>query len=165
MPQINIHTNKCKKSWEIPIFESRLLSQYGEPAMKNQFDYLVIGSGIAGLTFALKAARSGSVAIVTKKDKLETNTNYAQGGIASVFGQDDSFSLHVQDTLNAGDGLCHREVVDFVVNNGPERVRDLLELGVCFQSGVRPRLIRSGKRRGAQPQPDSSRPGHDRSGS
>ncbi len=59
--------------------------------MKNQFDYLVIGSGIAGLTFALKAARSGSVAIVTKKDKLETNTNYAQGGIASVFGQDDSF--------------------------------------------------------------------------
>ncbi|HYA43813.1 MAG TPA: L-aspartate oxidase [Syntrophobacteraceae bacterium] len=103
--------------------------------MKNQFDYLVIGSGIAGLSFALKAARSGSVAIVTKKDKLETNTNYAQGGIACVLGQDDSFDLHVQDTLNAGDGLCHTEVVDFVVRTGPERIRDLIELGVAFNLG------------------------------
>ena len=77
--------------------------------MKNQFDYLVIGSGIAGLTFALKAARNGSVAIVTKKERLETSTNYAQGGIASVFGRDDSFGLHVQDTLDSGDGLCHPE--------------------------------------------------------
>jgi L-aspartate oxidase len=100
--------------------------------MKNQFDYLVIGSGIAGLTFALKAAQSGSVAIVTKKDKLETNTNYAQGGIACVLGQDDSFDLHVQDTLKAGDGLCHPGVVDVVVRTGPERIRDLLELGVAF---------------------------------
>ncbi|MGA3113663.1 MAG: L-aspartate oxidase [Syntrophobacteraceae bacterium] len=106
--------------------------------MKNQFDYLVIGSGIAGLTFALKAARSGSVAIVTKKDKLETNTNYAQGGIASVFGQDDSFDLHVQDTLDAGDGLCHPEVVDFVVRTGPDRIGDLLELGVAFNRGAGP---------------------------
>ena len=104
--------------------------------MKNQFDYLVIGSGIAGLTFALKAARSGSVAIVTKKDKVETNTNYAQGGIACVQGQDDSFDLHIQDTLAAGDGLCHREVVDFVVRTGPERINDLLELGVAFNQGT-----------------------------
>jgi L-aspartate oxidase len=103
--------------------------------MKNQFDYLVIGSGIAGLTFALKAARSGSVAIVTKKDKLETNTNYAQGGIASVFGQDDSFDLHIRDTLEAGDGLCHPEVVDLVVRTGPDRIKDLLELGVAFNRG------------------------------
>src|SRR5208337_4134971 len=100
--------------------------------MKNQFDYLVIGSGIAGLTFALKAARSGSVAIVTKKERLETSTNYAQGGIASVFGQDDSFGLHVQDTLDAGDGLCHPEIVDLVVGTGPERIRDLVEIGVQF---------------------------------
>ena len=100
--------------------------------MKNQFDYLVIGSGIAGLTFALKAARSGSVAIVTKKERLETSTNYAQGGIASVFGQDDSFGLHVQDTLDSGDGLCHPEIVDLVVRSGPERIRDLVEMGVPF---------------------------------
>jgi L-aspartate oxidase len=116
--------------------------------MKNQFDYLVIGSGIAGLTFALKAARSGSVAIVTKKDKLETNTNYAQGGIASVFGQDDSFDLHVQDTLNAGDGLCNREVVDFVVRTGPERIKELLELGVAFNRGSDPNSFDLGREGG-----------------
>lgn len=104
--------------------------------MKNQFDFLVVGSGIAGLTFALKAAQSGSVAIVTKKDKLETSTNYAQGGIACVMGQDDSFDLHVRDTLDSGDGLCHPEVVDFVVRTGPERIRDLLELGVAFNRGA-----------------------------
>ncbi len=116
--------------------------------MKNQFDYLVIGSGIAGLTFALKAARSGSVAIVTKKDKLETNTNYAQGGIASVFGQDDSFDLHIQDTLSAGDGLCHPEVVDFVVRTGPERIKDLLELGVGFNPGSGPNSFDLGREGG-----------------
>ncbi len=104
--------------------------------MKNQFDYLVIGSGIAGLTFALKAAKSGSVAIVTKKDKIETSTNYAQGGIASVFGKDDAFGLHIQDTLNAGDGLCHPDIVELVVRTGPDRIRDLLELGVPFNRGV-----------------------------
>jgi len=116
--------------------------------MKNQFDYLVIGSGIAGLTFALKAARSGSVAIVTKKDRLETNTNYAQGGIASVFGQDDSFDLHLQDTFSAGDGLCHPEVVDFVVKAGPDRIKDLLELGVAFNRGADPNLFDLGREGG-----------------
>ncbi|MFZ2445084.1 MAG: L-aspartate oxidase [Syntrophobacteraceae bacterium] len=100
--------------------------------MKNQFDYLVIGSGIAGLTFALKAAHSGTVAIITKKDKLETSTNYAQGGIASVFGADDSFQLHIEDTFKAGDGLCHPEIVEKVVKTGPDRIRDLVELGVAF---------------------------------
>jgi len=116
--------------------------------MKNQFDYLVIGSGIAGLTFALKAARSGSVAIVTKKDRLETNTNYAQGGIASVFGPDDSFDLHLQDTFNAGDGLCHPEVVDIVVKTGPDRIKDLLELGVAFNRGADPNLFDLGREGG-----------------
>ncbi len=100
--------------------------------MKNQFDYLVVGSGIAGLTFALKAAHTGSVAIVTKKDKLETSTNYAQGGIATVCGPDDSFQLHVEDTLRSGDGLCHPEIVEMVVKNGPERIHDLVDLGVSF---------------------------------
>lgn len=103
--------------------------------MEYQFDFLVVGSGIAGLTFALKVAGMGTVAVVTKKDKVETSTNYAQGGIASVLGADDSFQLHVQDTLAAGDGLCHREVVELVVSNGPERIRELVDLGVPFDAG------------------------------
>ena len=100
--------------------------------MDYHVDYLVIGSGIAGLSFALKAARTGTVAVVTKKDTLETSTNYAQGGIASVMGGDDSFQLHIQDTLNAGDGLCHEDVVDMVVKSGPDRIRELIDLGVAF---------------------------------
>lgn len=104
--------------------------------MDYHFDYLVIGSGIAGLSFALKAAKDGTVAVVTKKDKLETSTNYAQGGIASVLGPDDSFQLHIQDTLNAGDGLCHQDVVDLVVRSGPDRIRELMELGVQFNPGA-----------------------------
>ncbi len=108
--------------------------------MKNQFDYLVIGSGIAGLTFALKAARNGSVAIVTKKERLETSTNLAQGGIASVLGKDDSFDLHIQDTFDAGDGLCHPEIVEFVVRTGPERIMELVEMGVPFNRGAEDRF-------------------------
>ena len=100
--------------------------------MEIRTDFLVIGSGIAGLSFALKAAEHGTVSIVTKKDKLESSTNYAQGGIASVLGSDDSFDLHVADTLKAGDGLCHKDVVDLVVRSGPERLRDLEEWGVRF---------------------------------
>ncbi len=102
--------------------------------MEYHYDFLVIGSGIAGLSFALKAADRGSVAVVTKKDKLETSTNYAQGGIASVLGQDDSFQLHIQDTLNAGGGLCHPDVVEMVVKTGPDRVRELATRGVDFTS-------------------------------
>ncbi|MDY6909060.1 MAG: L-aspartate oxidase [Thermodesulfobacteriota bacterium] len=100
--------------------------------MDHQFDFLVIGSGIAGLTFALKAAQDATVAIVTKKDKLETSTNYAQGGIASALGPDDSFQLHIEDTLKAGDGLCHEDVVEKVVRSGPDRIRDLVAFGVAF---------------------------------
>ena len=100
--------------------------------MEHKSDFLVIGSGIAGLSFALKVAEYGEVAIVTKKEAMETSTNYAQGGIASVFGQSDSFDLHVQDTLEAGDGLCKEDVVEMVVENGPERVRELMEWGVAF---------------------------------
>ncbi len=95
-------------------------------------DFLVIGSGIAGLSFALKAAAHGRVTIVTKKNAQKTNTALAQGGVAAVFGKEDSFDLHIRDTLEAGDGLCNPEVVDMVVKNGPERIKELVEIGAHF---------------------------------
>ena len=72
----------------------------------KKFDFIVLGSGIAGLTFALKVAHAGKVAIITKKSRTESNTNYAQGGIAAVTSKNDSFESHVQDTVVAGSGLC-----------------------------------------------------------
>jgi L-aspartate oxidase len=98
----------------------------------KQFDYLVLGSGIAGLTFALKVAPRGRVAIVTKKDRAESNTNYAQGGIASVTSKEDSFESHVRDTLTAGAGLCKESVVRTIVEEGPARIQELIELGMKF---------------------------------
>jgi L-aspartate oxidase len=93
-------------------------------------DYLVMGSGIAGLNFALQAAEHGRVVVVTKKKPTDTNTNWAQGGVASVLASDDSFEQHISDTLNAGDGLCDREVVELCVNEGPKQVQRLLDIGV-----------------------------------
>lgn len=101
-------------------------------ASEVRCDFLVIGSGIAGLSFALKAAEHGDVVIVTKKERAESNTNYAQGGIASVFAPDDSFDIHVEDTLRGGAGLCHEEVVRMVVSEGPQRVGELVEWGAEF---------------------------------
>jgi len=100
--------------------------------MEIMTDYLVIGSGIAGLSFALNAAKSGTVAIITKKERMETSTNYAQGGIASVLDINDSFDLHVKDTLKSGDGLCNKKIVDIVVKNGPHRIKELMDIGVNF---------------------------------
>src|SRR4051812_39488443 len=97
-----------------------------------KFDYVVIGSGIAGLSFALKAAARGSVALVTKSGRAESNTAYAQGGIASVTSPEDSFELHVRDTLEAGAGLCDEAVVRDIVTDGPPRIQELIELGVQF---------------------------------
>ena len=95
-------------------------------------DYLIIGSGLAGLTAALKASRHGSVVVVTKTAASECNTQYAQGGIACVIAEGDTFEEHVQDTLVAGAGLCHEDVVREIVGAGPERIRDLQEWGVHF---------------------------------
>jgi len=100
--------------------------------MKYEFDFLVVGSGIAGLSFALKVAEGSRVGIVTKKSRAESNTNYAQGGIACVTSAEDSFELHVQDTLRAGAGLCHEDVVRTIVEEGPARVRELVEFGMRF---------------------------------
>jgi len=98
-------------------------------------DVLIIGSGIAGLTAALKCAAAGRVAIVTKKEDQESNTNYAQGGVAAVTRVGDSFAAHVRDTLRSGAGLCHRDVVELVVRDGPARVRELARRGVHFTRG------------------------------
>jgi L-aspartate oxidase len=93
-------------------------------------DYLVIGSGIAGFNFALLAAEHGRVVVCTKKRPNDTNTNWAQGGVAAVLAADDSFEQHVNDTLVAGDGLCDRKVVELCVTEGPEQVKRLLDIGV-----------------------------------
>jgi L-aspartate oxidase len=95
-------------------------------------DFLVLGSGVAGLTFALDAADRGEVTIVTKRSRDESNTKYAQGGIAAVLGPDDTPELHVDDTLEAGAGLCHEVVVELCAREGPDRVRELMERGARF---------------------------------
>ena len=95
--------------------------------MREQYDYLVIGSGIAGLTFALTVADTGSVALVTKRELAEAATSYAQGGIAAVVGEADSLASHTEDTIRAGAGLCDEGVVREVVGEGPAQVRRLLE--------------------------------------
>jgi len=95
-------------------------------------DVLVIGSGIAGLTFALRVAEHADVVLVTKKASLESNTNYAQGGIAAVVDGADSYQRHIEDTLHAGAGLCHRDRVETLVRSGPQAVADLIEWGVQF---------------------------------
>lgn len=98
------------------------------------FDFLVIGAGISGSLLALKLARLGTVALVAKESLQESNTRYAQGGIASVLLGDDSFESHILDTLNAGAGLCHESIVKKVVNAGPDAIRELEELGVSFSN-------------------------------
>jgi L-aspartate oxidase len=95
-------------------------------------DLLIIGSGIAGLSLAVEASRFARVAIVTKKNRVESNTNYAQGGIAAVFARDDSPKLHAADTFVAGAGLCRRDAVEVLVREGPARILELIEMGVRF---------------------------------
>ncbi len=100
--------------------------------MEIKTDFLILGSGIAGLSLAIKAADLGSVAIVTKKEKIESSTNYAQGGIAAVQAETDSFASHIEDTLVCGAGICKTDVVKFVIEEGPERIRELVKWGVQF---------------------------------
>ncbi len=96
-------------------------------------DFLVIGSGIAGLSFALKTAQNGKVLVLTKVNADETNTKYAQGGIAAVFNPEvDTFEKHISDTLIAGDGLCEKKIVEIVVKEGPDRIQELIDYGANF---------------------------------
>lgn len=100
--------------------------------MPQYADYVVVGSGIAGLYFALKVSDSGSVIILTKKQQAESNTNYAQGGISAAIGETDSFDAHIEDTLRAGAGLCHRAAVEVMVRSAPHVIEELRMLGVHF---------------------------------
>ncbi len=105
--------------------------------MSREIDFLVIGSGIAGLSFALKAAKHGKVLIVTKSNEDESNTKYAQGGVAVVVDkEEDSFDKHIQDTLIAGDGLCDKDIVEIVVKEGPDRIQEIIDYGTNFDKDV-----------------------------
>lgn len=97
-------------------------------------DFLVVGSGIAGLSFALKAAKHGKVLILTKANEDESNTKYAQGGVAVVVDKEDSFDKHIEDTLIAGDGLCDKNIVELVVKEGPERIQEIIDYGTNFDT-------------------------------
>ena len=111
----------------------------GRPSQDFEAEVVVVGSGIAGLSFAWKAAQHAKVLLLTKKNAAESNTNYAQGGIACVTSSEDSDELHIRDTMEAGAGLCQEKVVRQVVKDGPARVAELVELGVKFterQNGV-----------------------------
>ena len=119
-------------------------------------DFLVIGSGIAGLRAALALAEAGDVVVLTKADPAESNTGYAQGGIAVALGPDDSPDLHARDTIAAGDGLCDPAAVDVLVHEGPKYVVELLEWGAAFdrETDGAPAL---GPRSGAQRQARAAR--------
>ena len=98
-------------------------------------DFLVIGSGIAGLTYAIKAARKypeKKVTVITKTSAEETNTKYAQGGIAGVWNDSDSFEKHIEDTMIAGDGLSNPRIVEIVVHEGVERIKEIISYGADF---------------------------------
>jgi L-aspartate oxidase len=114
--------------------------------MEKRYDFLVIGSGLGGISFALKVAPFGKVAIVTKTSLDETNTRYAQGGIAAVTSEPDSYEKHVEDTLVAGDGLCKEDIVRLVVKEAPRQIDELIEWGTKFdkQSDGKYSLAREG---------------------
>ena len=103
--------------------------------MEHTSDILVIGSGLAGLGYALKVAEFARVNLITKKGLTETSTSKAQGGIAAVLGPDDRFEYHIQDTLTTGEGLSHPDIVELVVRQGPARIRELINLGAHFDIG------------------------------
>ena len=100
--------------------------------MKNEYDFLVIGSGLAGLSYALKVADYGKVCVLTKANILETNTGYAQGGIAAVTYGPDSYKKHIEDTIIAGNNLCNKEVVKMVVKEAPKQIQQLISWGARF---------------------------------
>lgn len=100
--------------------------------MRKKVDFLIIGSGIAGLSFALKVADHGKVCIITKAAAEESSTKYAQGGIAAVMYTPDSYEKHIKDTLVAGDQLSNPEIVRITITESTERIKELIEWGTKF---------------------------------
>ena len=127
-------------SIQIRLLQEKNVNQQSNPPLKPEPStvkgrtphFLVLGTGIGGLSAALKFAQHGKVTLISKAEADEGATRYAQGGIASVWSKKDSIEEHVSDTLNAGAGLCHEDVVDLCVREGPDRVRELIALGVEF---------------------------------
>src|SRR5580704_14007599 len=109
----------------------------------ERFDFLVIGAGIAGLSAAIRLAETGTVLVVTKEELAESNTAYAQGGIAVAMGGDEDVALHLEDTVAAGDGLVNAEAARALVAEGPKRVEELLRWGTGFDRGVAGELMRA----------------------
>ena len=105
---------------------------YSPRAMRIECDYLIIGTGVAGLTAARALAGSGRIIMVTKRDAAESSSQHAQGGVASVLDVEDSFEAHIEDTLTAVRGLCNRDIVEMCVRDGPARIRELQDLGAEF---------------------------------
>src|SRR5690348_6136924 len=98
----------------------------------SETDFVVVGAGIAGLRAAIELAAAGQVVVLAKKEVADSNTQWAQGGIAAALSDEDEIGLHYQDTLNAGDGLCNPDAVKVLVEEGPERIEELIEWGTQF---------------------------------
>src|SRR5712692_9904741 len=112
---------------------------------RQKIDFLVLGSGIAGLRAAIELSGAGHVLVLSKGDLLESNTGYAQGGIAAAMGDDDEVRLHLHDTLQAGDGLCRVDAVRVLVEEGPEQIHKLVEWGMRFdRNGAKLAVTREG---------------------
>ena len=118
------------------------------PMQRNKplrVDFLVLGGGIAGVRAAIELARAGHVLVLTKGELYESSTEYAQGGIAAAVSEDDAVSLHLHDTLQAGDGLCREEAVRILVEEGPRLIHELIEWGMKFdRNGTKLAFTREG---------------------
>src|SRR5512138_316177 len=114
-------------------------------SVPSETDFIVVGAGIAGLRAAIELAPAGSVLMLAKREVTESATQYAQGGIAAALSDEDEIGLHLQDTLNAGDGLCHEAAARVLVEEGPERIEELIAWGTEFdRAGTKLAFTREG---------------------
>src|ERR1700761_5620915 len=114
-------------------------------ALPAEIDFIVVGAGIAGLRASVELASAGRVLVLAKREVTESNTQYAQGGIAAALSDDDEVSLHLEDTLKAGDGLCNEEAARVLVEEGPPRIEELIEWGTEFdRAGAKIAFTREG---------------------